>query len=158
MAEIDDEIARMRDALHAVSDSELASLLGLGRSAVSQWRKRGAVPESAKAKAAHVEAHLRQYANATGQVALLEPTMLTYARALAIAYAYRHASKAPARLEDGLPEIAAAFDHVTLAAAKAIDGWTRAGLDTESAFETLLIEGNLEPAMVKALLPSHLPQ
>ena len=48
---VDHDIAQMRTELRAVSDSALAEMLGVGRSAISQWRKRGAIPAPARAKA-----------------------------------------------------------------------------------------------------------
>jgi len=42
-----DVIFQMKRAAHLETDGELANLLGRKQSAVSQWRKRNAVPEAA---------------------------------------------------------------------------------------------------------------
>ncbi|CAN5475662.1 hypothetical protein BH09PSE4_BH09PSE4_06900 [soil metagenome] len=58
-------------------------------------------------------------------------------------------------MEFELPKLAAAFDAITVAAVRAMREST---LDQENAFGTILLEDNLERAMVKALLPTLLPQ
>lgn len=42
---VDDEIGALRAAVGAKTDMELAELLGVRRSAISQWKARGAVPK-----------------------------------------------------------------------------------------------------------------
>ncbi len=149
----------MRGMLSATSDSELATMLGLGRSAVSQWRKRGAVPDSAMAKAKQIDEHLRRFSNSSAQLKALPQHVLTHARALAIAYIYRQTSRGPDHIEEGLLQYAAAFDMVTLAASAALrTEVVTSGLGITDAFGTMLIDGNLEPAINKELIPSLLPQ
>jgi transcriptional regulator with XRE-family HTH domain len=41
---LEDQVRRIREALGAANDSELAEKLGLGRSAVSRWKERGVIP------------------------------------------------------------------------------------------------------------------
>ncbi len=41
---VEDQIRRIRKALGAANDSELAEMLGLGRSAISRWKERGVIP------------------------------------------------------------------------------------------------------------------
>ena len=150
MPDIEAEIAAMREAVRAKSDAELAELLGVGRSAVSQWRKRGAVPERAKRQADEVRSHLDHYASARAKVAALPVEVQTAAIALAIAYVYRHASGEGRRLDDRLFQLSGAFDQIVLAAALLI---REERLPAEVALSVLLGGKQLERNMTDALLP-----
>lgn len=48
MENLEGDIAAMRAALGASSDAQMAEMLGLTRGAVTQWRKRGSIPEKAR--------------------------------------------------------------------------------------------------------------
>lgn len=50
MSTAEDDILAMREALGARNDAHLAELLGYTRANVGAWKRRGAVPEAAKAK------------------------------------------------------------------------------------------------------------
>lgn len=49
---VDAEIAAMKDAIGAQNDAQLAEFIGLSRTAVSLWRKRNSIPDSARRKVA----------------------------------------------------------------------------------------------------------
>jgi len=46
---IEDQVQRIREVMGAKSDSDLASKLGLGRTAVSRWKQRGFIPPEYRA-------------------------------------------------------------------------------------------------------------
>ena len=46
------EIDAMKDAVGAANDAQLAEFIGVSRTAVSLWRKRNSIPESARSRVA----------------------------------------------------------------------------------------------------------
>lgn len=49
---MDAEIAAMKDAVGAENNAQLADFIGVSRNAISLWRKRNSIPESARRKVA----------------------------------------------------------------------------------------------------------
>lgn len=52
MSNIENEIDALRAAIGASNDAQLVEMLGYSHGAISQWRRRGSIPEKAKQKVA----------------------------------------------------------------------------------------------------------
>lgn len=155
------DIAALRNAVGARSDTELAALIGVGRSAISQWRKRGAIPDNARARASIVEQHLSWYARAHAKFISLPEDVQTAATALSIAFIYRQADGLGKRMDDTLRHWSGAWDQVRLAAALLLVEEMRMVNDVSFSFDTILHSQRFMEKMTDALLPTfgnRLPQ
>lgn len=86
------EIDAMRDRLAVGSDTHLASLLGLDRSAITQWRRRGRIPKSAVRKVFALELARFRAGRFDKYLASLPDDVVLYGRALGVIYCAREAS------------------------------------------------------------------
>lgn len=84
--DVEAEIAELRQQAGARNDAELASLLFIHRSAISQWRKRGSVPDKAKAAVQKLKANQQADRDAANELNAVPPGVRQLARALAIYY------------------------------------------------------------------------
>lgn len=113
---VEAEISSLKVMLGAGSDSELAALLGLRRSAISQWKKRGNVPDRAREQARKVLASRDHDALSVSAVARLPDTLRQFSRALAIDFVARYTATGDAADPEKLLRWAASFDETVFAA------------------------------------------
>lgn len=83
---VEEEIAELRRVAGASTDSELASLMNLQRSAISQWRKRGKVPDRARRSVEKLAANQDAQKRFRADLESLPVNQRQLARALAILY------------------------------------------------------------------------
>ena len=81
---VEDDIAELRRSAGARSDAELASLLFIHRSAISQWRKRGSVPDKARRAVERLRLNQEAAKTAREETDQFSPTLRLLARAMAI--------------------------------------------------------------------------
>lgn len=96
--DLDVEIAELRDRVGASNDAELATALGIQRSAISQWRKRGRIPEKTKADVRRLERNRAAGDASLPAIAALPVIEAEICRAMAIAFIARYSREEPTRL------------------------------------------------------------
>lgn len=83
------EIDGYKTALGAATDSDFATIMGLQRSTIAQWKKRAAIPESARRRIAWTIAHRQANETARSEFAKLPVTQRHISRAIALLYVVR---------------------------------------------------------------------
>lgn len=144
-------IAQMRAATGAASDADLARLLGLQRSAIAQWKKRGSVPAKALRKADQIAFAVTREGQAVAWLETVPQDIRIYAKALAIKCAsptdYRvDAMDAKRALALRLYRKASLFEELAVACALKLDQLLQMQprLTPQSAFISLLFDPYLE--------------
>lgn len=148
-------IADLRARVGAQSDSELASKLGVKRSAVSHWKMRGSVPKSALLKVSAIELAEQRHGRFATYLSSLPDDVIFFGKALAVLYCakssmYRHEGETltdPERLRSAvvsLEELSAAGAFL-IANAKAASAWDAFAKLANSQF---LIQDLKETAML----------
>lgn len=135
------EIDAMRERLGVSSDTHLASLLGLDRSAVTQWRRRGRIPKSAARKMYGLELARFRAGRFDTYLASLSDDLVLYGRALGVIYCAREASVSyegklitdPEKLRDQVVFL----DEACVAGAYLLERWPHDG-SAWKAFEEVL--------------------
>lgn len=156
------EIAALRARLGASSDSDLASLLGIGRSAVSQWRKRGRIPRSALLKAERLLSTRLVERRYHQEATRLPESVAQFSRALAILFIARYAARDGRVDPTALLRWAASLDELTVAASvrlrtvAATTGEEMSEVYAKELTSPFLIQDMLETAMTMS--PPPLPQ
>lgn len=84
--DVSEAVADLRQRVGAASDSDLASILGVDRSAISQWKRRGKIPKSATLKVSSIELAAERSGRFSKYLASLPHDIVFYGRALAILY------------------------------------------------------------------------
>ena len=122
---LDAEISAMRETVGAASDAQLAEILGLTRGAVTQWRKRGSIPDKAKSRVESFRLLGRDRVAAQDRAKALGSQLMFEGRCLALflapsrdAIATRRI--APAHYEAQWREYADLFERICLACAEEI--------------------------------------
>ena len=134
------EIEDFKRQLNVVSDAELAAILGFPRSTIAQWKKRDAIPASAKQSIrAHIEYRGRNE-RAKFEFSKIPATKRHFAKALVIRYLVESTLEVDGDLEpDGLLFRAIEMDNFELAAARLLDRQLSAGArDLSIAFRNVL--------------------
>lgn len=134
------EIEEFKRQLNVVSDAELAALLGFQRSTIAQWKKRGAVPASAKHSIlVHIEFRQRNE-RARFEFSNMAPTKRQFSKALVIRFLVETSIEEDGDLEpEGLLLRAMELDYFELAAARLLDKRLEAGArDLAAAFRQVL--------------------
>lgn len=144
-------IDQMRAATGATSDADLARLLGLQRSAVAQWKKRGSVPAKAMGKADQIAFAITREGQAEAWLETMPQDIRAYAKALAIKCAsptdYRaESAEAKRNLALRLYRKASLFEELAVACALKLDQLLQMQprLTAQSAFISLLFDPYLE--------------
>ena len=118
-------VEELKSQVGAASDSQLASMLGVERSAVSQWKRRGKVPKSATLKASAISLAATRNGRFSRYLSSLPQDVVFYGKALAVIYCakaatYRNDGETvidPSRLRDSVTF----FDELCAAGAYLLD-------------------------------------
>lgn len=90
--DVEELVEAMKAQAGASSDAQLASILGVERSAVSQWKRRGKVPKAALLKVSALELAATREGRFSRYLASLPQDVVFYGKALATLYCAKSAT------------------------------------------------------------------
>lgn len=145
----------MKRQLSAATDSELAAALDIQRSAISQWKKRGAVPAKARRRCELIARHQDENEQARRQFSALPATIRQISRALALRYVIQTTELGDE--EAGALLARALFlDEIERAAYILLtETMAQAGLDAPTAYRRLCVSPDLETGLAGKLMPAR---
>lgn len=165
------EIEGYKRALDVVSDAELAAILGYQRSTIAQWKKRDAIPASARRLIRH-HIDLREENNRAARAfSAMPPSMRQFSKALVISYLVATTLEEDGDLEpSNLLFRAMEMDRFEIAACRVLSRYVALGKhDLASAFREALASSSFVVELAEELttmnresaagsLPQSLPQ
>ena len=152
---VEDEIARLKSELGAETDAELATVLGLQRSAIAQWKKRGRVPDKAKRRVAWLKEHRNENEYAKEDFNLLSVSLRQICRAVALLYIVRTSDTA-ALEPDILLGRSLFFDEIERASFLLLsDIMDNKQIDAAAAYNVIFSLPNLETDLAEWLEPAR---
>jgi hypothetical protein len=155
-SKVEQEIDALKRQLGASTDSQLAAVLGLQRSAIAQWKKRGAVPDKARRAIEWTVAHRGANDEARAEFSRLPATLRQISRAISLLYVIRSTEEGdnePAVLLDR----ALFLDELERAAYILLsETMKREGLDAPEAYRRICTATTFETDLTAKLMPARL--